>query len=130
MCIIIGTLSFTESRHHFFWLHPRNKSYYCVKRTQSLQSWTNFFGRLAFISVVVSRGDSSINYVSVQCTFLGLQMPIPSPLHNVRYELVHFQPHALFSLHFPQATLNGGRGLQKNPEYVIKSELKDETLLS
>lgn len=55
-------------------------------------------------------------------------MPIPSPLHNVRHELVHFQPRALFSLHFPQATLNGGRGLQKNPEYVIKSELKDETL--
>ena len=30
---------------------------------------------------------------------------------------------------FPQATLNGGwRGLQKNAEYVIKSDLKDKTL--
>ena len=80
----------------------------------NLQSWTNFFGTHAFISV--------------QCTFFELQMPPTSPLINVGNKLVHFQPCILFSLHFLQATLNGGRGLQKNPEYVIKGELKDKML--
>ena len=72
-----------------------------------LQSWTNFFGTLAFISV--------------QLTFFGLQKPPPSPPFNVK--LVHFQPCTLFS---PKQHWMAGRGLQKNPEYVIKSDLKDK----
>ena len=47
---------------------------------------------------------------------------------NVGLKLVHIQPCTLFPLHFYQATVNGGeRGLQKNPEYVIQSDLKDKT---
>ena len=82
----------------------------------NLQSWTNFFGTLVSISV--------------QCTFFELQMPPTSPLINVGHKLVHFQPCILFSLHFLQATLSWGvgRGLQKNPEYVIKGEFKDKML--
>ena len=65
-------------------------------------------------------------------------MPPPSPPLNVGHKLVHFQPCTLFSIYFPQATLNGGVGgaatlnegvgVQKNPEYVIKSDLKDKML--
>jgi len=50
------------------------------------------------------------------------------PPFNVGHKQVHFQPCTLFSLYSPQATLNGRRGLQKNPEYVIKSDLKHKTL--
>ena len=64
-------------------------------------------------------------------------MPPPSTPLNVGHKLVHFQPCILFSVYFPQATLNGewgggvdgaGGGVQKNPEYVIKSDLKDKML--
>ena len=55
-------------------------------------------------------------------------MPPPSPPLNVGHKLVHFQPCTLFFVYFPQATLNGGVGVQKNPEYVIKSDLKDKML--
>jgi len=73
-----------------------------------LQSWTNFFGTLAFISV--------------QCTFFRLQMP-PHSMLGINWSTfspAHYSP--------PPATLNGGEGLQKKPEYVIKSDLKDKTL--
>ena len=53
----------------------------------------------------------------------------PLPPFNVGHKLVHFQPCTLFSVYFPQAKLNGGGwGVQKNPEYVIKSDLKDKML--
>ena len=67
-------------------------------------------------------------------TFFGLQMPPlspPPPPLNVGHKLVHFQPCALFSFYLPQATLDGGGGgwgVQKNPEYVMKSDLKDKML--
>ena len=67
-----------------------------------LQSWTNFFGTLAFISV--------------KCIFFGLQMPPPSPPLNVGHKLVLFQPCTLFSGYFPQATLNGGGGGSKRTQ--------------
>ena len=54
--------------------------------------------------------------------------PPPPPLINVGHKLVHFQSCTLFLICFPQTTLNGGRGLQKNPESVRKSELKHKTL--
>ena len=83
--------------------------------TPKLQSWTNFFGTLVFISV--------------QCTFFGLQMPPPSPPFNVGHKLVHFQPCTPFSVYFPQATLNGGGvGGAKEPRNVITSDLKDKML--
>ena len=81
----------------------------CVDNLQlylNLQSWTNFFGTLAFISV--------------QCTFFGLQMPPPSPPFNVGHKLVHFQPCTLLSVYFPQATLNGGVGGAKEPRICDK----------
>ena len=71
-----------------------------------LQSWTNFFGTLAFISV--------------KCIFFGLQMPPPPPQLNVGHKLVHFQPCTLFSVYFPQATLNGGVGGPKEPRICDK----------
>ena len=53
----------------------------------------------------------------------------PSPLINVGHKLVHFRSCTLFLICFPQTTLNGkGRGLQKNPECVRKTELKHKTL--
>ena len=56
-----------------------------------LQSWTNFFGTLAFILV--------------QCTFFWLQMP-PPPKFNVGNELVQFQP----AHYFPPGNIELGEG--------------------
>ena len=50
----------------------------------------------------------------------------PMPSFNVGRKLVHFQPCTLFSP--KQHCMGGWRGLQKNAEYVIKSDLKDKTL--
>ena len=51
-----------------------------------------------------------------------------SSLINVGHKLVHFQSCSLFSLRYGEATSHGEGRLQKNPEYMIKSELKDKTL--
>jgi len=52
----------------------------------------------------------------------------PSPHSMLSLNWSTFIPATLFYLHFYQATVNGGeRGLQKNPEYVIQSDLKDKT---
>ena len=66
-----------------------------------LQSWTNYFGTLAFISVPY--------------TFSDLRCLPPLPLINVGHQLVHFQSCTLFLICFPQTTLNGGEGVAKEP---------------
>ena len=71
--------------------------------------------------------------LSQSCAHFSDFRCLPSPLLiNAGHKLVQLQSSTWFSLHFSQATLNEagkeGRGLQKNPEYVIKSELKDKTL--
>lgn len=40
----------------------------------------------------------------------------PLPPLNVGHKLVHFQPCTLFSVYFPQATLNGGGGVCKRTQ--------------
>lgn len=69
-----------------------------------LQSLTNFFGPPAF--------------VSVKYTVFGLQMPPPP---NGWHKLAHLRSCTLFSLHFTQATSNGGgEGVAKVPRICDK----------
>ena len=68
-----------------------------------LQSLTIFFGPPAF--------------VSVKYTFFGLQMPPPSPMVGINWPTFG----TLFSLHFTQATSNGGgEGVAKVPRICDK----------